>query len=202
LQILKVGQPLGEFYAFKYAGKDANGLSQFYTASGSLTNAPAIKTDYYYLGSPQPSVLAGWNNTFNYKQFDLGFFFRGTFGNKIFDATRADLSYVSGATTGNILNSAAGDKIADAKNSYYSNRYVENGSYVRLDNATLGYTIKNPFKDVNSMRVYFTANNVFTLTGYKGIDPEINQGGVSPGIDYNNFYPKTRTLLVGFNVQF
>ncbi|MGZ3756532.1 MAG: SusC/RagA family TonB-linked outer membrane protein [Mucilaginibacter sp.] len=202
LQILKVGQPLGEFYAFKYAGKDANGLSQFYTASGALTNAPAIKTDYYYLGSPQPSVLAGWSNTFNYKHFDLSFFFRGTFGNKIFDATRADLSYVAGATTNNILNSAAGDKITDNKNSYYSSRYVENGSYVRLDNATLGYTIKNPFKDVNSMRVYFTANNVFTLTGYKGIDPEINQGGVSPGIDYNNFYPKTRTLLVGFNVQF
>jgi len=202
LQVLKVGQPLGEFFSLKYAGKDANGLSQFYTANGSLSNGPAIKTDYFYLGSPQPSVLAGWNNTFNYKQFDLSFFFRGTFGNKIFDATRADLSYVAGATSGNILNSAAGDKITDTKNSYYSNRYIENGSYVRLDNATLGYTIKNPFKDVNSMRLYFTANNVFTITGYKGIDPEINQGGVSPGIDYNNFYPKTRTLLVGFNVQF
>ena len=202
LQILKVGQPLGEFYAFKYAGKDGNGNSQFVTANGSLSNAPAIKTDYFYLGSPQPSVLAGWSNTFTYKHFDLSFFFRGTFGNKIFDATRADLSYVAAATTNNILNSAAGDKITDTKNSYYSSRYVENGSYVRLDNTTLGYTIKNPFKQVNSMRVYFTANNVFTLTGYKGIDPEINQGGVSPGIDYNNFYPKTRTLLVGFNVQF
>ena len=202
LQVLKVGQPLGEFYSLKYAGKDANGNSQFYTANGSISNAPTIKTDYFYLGSPQPSVLAGWSNTFNYKNFDLSFFFRGTFGNKIFDATRADLSYVIGATTTNILNSAAGDKITDAKNSYYSDRYVENGSYVRLDNTTLGYTFKKPFNNIASMRLYFTANNVFTITGYKGIDPEINQGGVSPGIDYNNFYPKTRTLLVGFNVQF
>lgn len=202
LQILKVGQPLGEFYAFKYAGKDANGNSLFYKADGTTTTSPTIKTDYYYLGSPQPSVLAGWSNTFRYKNFDLGFFFRGTFGNKIFDATRADLSYVAGVATGNILNSAANDKVTDTKNSYYSSRYVENGSYVRLDNATLGYTLPHPFKNVNSMRLYFTANNVFTITGYKGIDPEISQGGVSPGIDYDNFYPKTRTLLIGFNVSF
>ena len=202
LQVLKVGQPLGEFYSFKYAGKDASGNSLFYKADGTTTNSPAIKTDYFYLGSPQPSVLAGWSNTFNYKQFDLGFFFRGTFGNKIFDATRADLSYVAGATTNNILVSAANDKITDTRNSYYSSRYVENGSYLRLDNVTLGYTIKNPFKNVNNVRLYFTANNVFTVTGYKGIDPEITQGGVSPGIDYNNFYPKTRTLLVGLNVSF
>jgi TonB-linked SusC/RagA family outer membrane protein len=202
LQILKVGQPLGQFYGFKYAGKDAAGKSLFYKADGTTTDAPTIKTDYYYLGSPQPSVLAGWSNTFKYKNFDLGFFFRGTFGNKIFNATRADLSYVAGAANNNLLNSAADDKVIDAKNSYYSSRYVENGSYVRLDNTTLGYTLPNPFKNVRSMRLYFTANNVFTITGYKGIDPEINQGGISPGIDYNNFYPKTRTLLVGFNVSF
>ncbi len=202
LQILKVGQPLGEFYSFKYAGKDASGNSLFYTANGGTTTSPTIKTDYFYLGSPQPNILTGWSNTFKYKNFDLGFFFRGTFGNKIFDATRADLSYVAAAATNNILVSAANDKATDTKNSYYSSRYVENGSYVRLDNATFGYTLRNPFKNISSLRLYFTANNVFTVTGYKGIDPEISQGGVSPGIDYNNFYPKTRTLLLGFNVSF
>ncbi|WP_040625795.1 hypothetical protein [Mucilaginibacter paludis] len=144
----------------------------------------------------------GWSNTFTYKRFDLSFFFRGTFGNKIFNATRADLSNVSAATVNNILVTAANDKITDIRNSYYSDRYVEDGSYVRLDNTTLGYNLKNPFKNVSNVRLYFTANNVFTITGYKGIDPEINQGGVSPGIDYNNFYPKTRTLLVGVNVSF
>jgi len=202
LQILKVGQPLGEFYSLKYAGKDASGNSLFYKADGTTTTAPAIRTDYFYLGSPQPVALMGWSNTFNYKQFDLSFFFRGSFGGKIMDATRADLSNVSASTINNIVNSASGDKITDIKNSYYSDRYLESGTYVRLDNATLGYNIKNPFTNVSNIRMYFTANNVFTLTGYKGIDPEINQGGVSPGIDYNNFYPKTRTLLVGFNVSF
>ncbi|OCX52279.1 SusC/RagA family TonB-linked outer membrane protein [Mucilaginibacter sp. PPCGB 2223] len=203
LQILKVGQPLGEFYSLRYAGKDASGNSLFYKGDGTgTTTAPAIRTDYFYLGSPQPKALVGWSNTINYKKFDLGFFFRGSFGGKIMDATRADLSNVSAATINNIVNSASGDKITDIKNSYYSDRYLEDGSYVRLDNATLGYTLKKPFTNVSSIRVYFTANNVFTLTGYKGIDPEINQGGVSPGIDYNNFYPKTRTLLLGLNVSF
>jgi len=204
LQILKVGQPLGEFYSLRYAGKDpSTGNSLFYKGDGTgTTTAPAIRTDYFYLGSPQPKALVGWSNTINYKKFDLGFFFRGSFGGKIMDATRADLSNVSAATINNIVNSASGDKITDIKNSYYSDRYLEDGTYVRLDNATLGYTLKNPFTNVSSIRVYFTANNVFTLTGYKGIDPEINQGGVSPGIDYNNFYPKTRTLLLGLNVSF
>jgi TonB-dependent starch-binding outer membrane protein SusC len=202
LQILKVGQPLGQFYSLKYAGKDASGNSLFYKADGTTTTAPAIRTDYFYLGSPQPTALVGWSNTFNYKRFDLGFFFRGSFGGKIMDATRADLSNVSAATINNIVATAADDKITDIKNSYYSDRYLEDGTYVRLDNATLGYSIKNPFANVSNIRLYFTANNVFTITKYKGIDPEINQGGVSPGIDYNNFYPKTRTLLLGFNISF
>ena len=203
LQILKVGYPLGEFYSLKYAGKDANGNSLFYKGDGTgTTTSPAIRTDYFYLGSPQPVATGGWSNTLNYKSFDLTFSLRGSFGGKIMDATRADLSNVSAATINNIVNTASGDKITDIKNSYYSDRYLEDGTYVRLDNASLGYTFKNPFANVSGMRVYFTANNVFTITGYKGIDPEINQGGVSPGIDYNNFYPKTRTLLLGFNISF
>ncbi|QKJ30593.1 SusC/RagA family TonB-linked outer membrane protein [Mucilaginibacter mali] len=202
LQLLKVGYPLGQFFTLKYAGKDASGNSQFYKRDGSTTTAPGIGTDYFYLGNAQPSVIMGWNNTFRYKNFDLNVFLRGTFGNKIFNATRADLSNTAGAATSNILNSAANDKISDTRNSYYSDRYIENGSYVRLDNATLGYNFKNPFKNVSNIRIYTSGNNLATITGYKGIDPEINQGGVAPGIDYNNFYPKTRTFLFGVNVSF
>ncbi|MBE9668364.1 SusC/RagA family TonB-linked outer membrane protein [Mucilaginibacter boryungensis] len=202
LQLLKVGYPIGQFFTLKYAGKDATGNSQFYKKDGTTTTAPGIGTDYFYLGNAQPSVIMGWNNTFRYKNLDLNVFIRGTFGNKIFNATRADLSYTAGAATSNILNSAANDKISDTRNSYYSDRYIENGSYARLDNATLGYNFKAPFKNVSNIRVYTSVNNLFTITGYKGIDPEINQGGVAPGIDYNNFYPKTRTFLFGVNVSF
>jgi len=202
LQILKVGYPLGQFFSLKYAGKDASGNSLFYKHDGSTTTTPSIGTDYFYLGNAQPKVLMGWSNTFKYKALELNIFLRGTFGNKIFNATRADLSYTAGAAVNNILNSAADDKISDTRNSFYSDRYIESGSYVRLDNATLGYNFKNPVKYVNTVRLYLSTNNLFTITGYKGIDPEINQGGVAPGIDYNNFYPKTRTFLLGLNASF
>lgn len=202
LQILKVGYPLGQFFSLKYAGKDASGNSLFYKRDGSTTTTPSIGTDYFYLGSAQPKVLMGWSNTFKYKDLELNVFIRGTFGNKIFNATRADLSYTAGATVNNILNSAADDKITDTRNSFYSDRYIESGSYVRLDNATLGYNFRNPIKSVSNIRVYVSTNNLFTITGYKGIDPEINQGGVAPGVDYNNFYPKTRTFLLGLNASF
>jgi TonB-linked SusC/RagA family outer membrane protein len=202
LQILKVGYPLGQFFSLKYAGKDGSGNSLFYKHDGSTTTTPSIGTDYFYLGSAQPKMLMGWSNTFKYKELELNIFLRGTFGNKIFNATRADLSYTAGATVNNILNSAVDDKITDTRNSFYSDRYIENGSYVRLDNATLGYNFKNPIKYVNNIRLYVSTNNLFTITGYKGIDPEINQGGVAPGIDYNNFYPKTRTFLLGLNASF
>lgn len=201
LQLLKVGKPIGQFFSLMYAGKNAAGVSQFQKKDGTLTTSPAIGTDYFYVGDAQPKLLAGWSNTLRYKNFDLNFFFRGVFGNKIFNATRADLSYVTAATSNNILNSAKDDKITDNRNSFYSTRYIEKGNYIRLDNATISYTLNSPVKGVNNIRFYTTVNNVLTITKYQGIDPEINQGGVAPGIDYNNFYPKTRTVMVGVNVS-
>jgi len=205
LQILKVGYPIGQFFTLSYAGKDANGISQFNKRDGSKTTGngiPLSGTDYWYMGSPQPKVLLGWNNSFRYKNFDLNFFMRSVLGHKIFNATRADLSYVTAGSVNNLLTSAKDDKITDTKNSYYSNRYIENGSYLRMDNATLSYTFTKPAKGISSLRVYVTGNNIFTITKYSGIDPEINQGGIAPGIDYNNFYPKTRTFLFGVNLSF
>jgi len=203
LQILKVGYPIGQFFTLSYDGKDANGISQFNKRDGSKTSGgafPTIGTDYWYMGSPQPKILMGWNNSIRYKNIDLNFFLRGVFGNKIFNATRADLSYVTAASVNNLVVTAADDKAADNKNSLYSNRYIESGSYVRMDNATLSYSFKKVVNGISNLRVYVTGNNLFTITNYSGIDPEINQGGIAPGIDYNNFFPKTRTFLFGINM--
>ncbi len=202
LQLLKVGKPIGQFFSLEYAGKDQNGVSTFFKRDGTKTNNPAIGTDYFYVGDAQPKFLMGWSNSVRYGNWDLNIFLRGVFGNKIFNATRADLSYTLAAAQNNILNSANGDKITDNRNSYYSTRYIESGSYVRLDNATLSYTFGSPVKGITNLRLYATGNNLFTITNYSGIDPEINQGGVSPGIDYNNFYPKTRTIMFGINLTF
>lgn len=202
LQLLTAGSSLGQFFTPKYAGKNSAGASQFLAHNGTLKGTPSNRVDYWDAGSPQPKLLFGWTNNFRYKNFDLNVFFRGTLGQKIFNATRAGLSNVGIAATNNITVYAADDKLTDANNHYFSDRYVENGSYVRLDNLTLGYNIKIKGDYVRSVRLYSTVNNVFVITGYKGVDPEVNMGGASLGIDYNNFYPRTRTIMLGAMVNF
>ncbi|SFD19129.1 SusC/RagA family TonB-linked outer membrane protein [Flavobacterium phragmitis] len=202
LQIFKEGKPLGQFFTLKYAGKDANGVSQYYDKNGDLTTTPQIGVDYHYAGSAQPKLLMGWANNFQYKKFDLSIFFRGVFGNKIFNATRADLFRPSTAMTTNILVDAGNESPNDLNAYRYSDRFIEDGSYVRLDNMTLGYNFGKVGRYISSVRVYQTINNVFVITKYKGIDPEVEQGGTAPGVDSNNFYPKTRTYMFGLNVIF
>jgi len=202
LQILKAGKPLGEFFSPLYAGKDHNGVSQYISGADTLTTVPQIGIDYHYLGNAQPKLLLGWGNKFRYGRFDLNIFLRGTFGNKIFNATRADLFRPTTAQYTNILKDAAGESINNARAYVYSSRFIESGSYLRFDNATLGYELKSFTPHLKSLRFYASVNNLFVITGYKGIDPEINQGGISPGVDYNNFYPKTRQFLFGLNASF
>nr|WP_294924978.1 TonB-dependent receptor [uncultured Flavobacterium sp.] len=202
LQIFKEGKPLGQFFTLKYAGKNSAGVSQYVAKDGSLTTTPAIGVDYHYAGSAQPKVLLGWGNNFQYKKFDLSIFFRGVFGNKIFNATRADLFRPSTAMTSNILADAENESPNDLNAYRYSSRFIEDGSYIRLDNMTLGYNFGKVSKFIQSVRVYQTINNLFVITKYSGIDPEVEQGGTAPGVDSNNFYPKTRTFMFGLNVIF
>jgi len=201
LQILKEGHPLGQFLTLQYAGKDENGVSQFIDKNGNLTTSPT-RADYHYAGNAQPSLIMGWSNNLRYKNFDLNVFIRGVFGNKIFNATRADLFRPTTAMSTNILVDAANESPKDGNAMKYSDRFIEDGSYIRFDNATLGYTIRDINKYIKNLRVYTSVNNLFVITKFKGVDPEVNQGGTTPGVDYNNFYPKTRAFLFGVNVSF
>jgi iron complex outermembrane receptor protein len=203
LQILKAGKPLGEFFTPQYVGKSSTGVSQYLAGDGkTIITAPTIGTDYHYAGNAQPKLILGWSNKVRYGNFDLSVFLRGTFGVKIFNATRADLFRPTTAEYTNILKEVAGESINNATAYTYSSRFIENGSYLRFDNATLGYNFKGLGEYIKSLRLYASVNNLFVITGYKGVDPEINQGGISPGVDYNNFYPKTRQFLFGLNASF
>jgi len=164
-----------------------------------LTTNPST-SDYRYAGSPQPKLNYGWSNTFTYKKLDLSIFLRGVYGNQIFNATRADLFRPSTVVFTNILVDAGNESAKDINAYKYSSRFIEDGSYLRLENITLGYTFKSPVKYIESLRLYSTVNNLFVITKYTGVDPEVNQGGMAPGIDSNNFYPKTRTILFGLNI--
>ena len=201
LMVLVAGSPIGQFFTLQYAGKNAANISQYYDRKGNLTTTPDITGDRAAAGSAQPKLLLGWANNFRYKNVDLNVFFRSVLGNKIFNVTLADLYRPSTASTNNIPVEVASEAAADQAYRY-STRFIESGNFVRLDNFTLGYNFRNISKSIQNLRLYISGNNVFIITNYKGIDPEINQGGLAPGIDANNFYPKTRTFMFGLNVSF
>jgi iron complex outermembrane receptor protein len=146
--------------------------------------------------------MYGWSNSITYRNFDINVFVRGVSGNKILNATLANLNSPADAANTNIPRFSLGESPADAKAPYISTRYLENGSYLRLDNATIGYNIPLESNYIRKLRIYVSGNNLFVITKYRGIDPEINMGGLTPGIDNNNFYPKTRSFLLGLNATF
>jgi len=199
-QIIKEGEPIGTFFVRQYAGRNSKGVSMFYKANGDTSKVVTV-ADFKQSGSAQPKLMFGWSNDFTYKNFDFSFFLRGVSGNKILNGTLAALNDVNNASNNNIPKFSLGEPATDVNSFYYSTRYIEDGSYIRLDNATLGYTLKLNNTKIKSARFYITANNLFIITGYRGIDPEINLGGIEPGIDNNNFYPKTRTFMLGVNIN-
>ena len=200
-QIIEPGHPIGTFDIWHYVGKNASGVTVMRTAKGDTTTNPTT-ADYYIAGNAQPKLLMGWSNTFTFKGFDLNFFFRAVTGNKIMNATLASLNDPIDAKTQNLPTFSLHESFNDIHSTYISDRWLEKGDYLRLDNATLGYTLPIHSHAVNRLRVYVSANNVFVVTGYRGIDPEINIGGLTPGIDNNNYYPKTRTFQFGVNANF
>ncbi|UCJ08966.1 SusC/RagA family TonB-linked outer membrane protein [Chitinophaga pendula] len=202
VQILKSGYPVGQFFTLRYAGKNENGVSQFYGKDGKLTTSPQNFKDYFYAGNAQPKLLLGWNNSFRYGNFDLNIFLRASLGGKIMNATLADLNRPDDVRSYNLPASSADESPRDGNAYKYSDRYIENASYLRLDNMTLGYTFQHFRKNIRSIRLYVSGNNLGILTGYKGIDPELNLGGLTPGIDNKNYYPRTRAFLFGLNASF
>lgn len=201
-QIVQPGQPLGTFNLWNYAGKNTAGVSTYINAKGETIATQPLTTDAKIAGNAQPKYIYGWNNSFTYKKWDLNFLVRGVLGNKILNATAAGLNTPADAKLQNIPRSTLGESFSDVNAYLISDRYLESGSYLRLDNATLGYSFKPKANAIKALRLYVTANNLFVITKYSGLDPEINIGGLTPGIDNNNFYPKTRTFSFGVNASF
>lgn len=200
-QIITEGMPLGTFNIWHYLGKDEQGVSQFQKADGTVTTRPS-SLDFTIAGSAQPELLYGWSNSFTYGKFDLNFFLRGVYGNKILNSTLAGLNNPTAAQVRNIPEFTLQESANDYNAYFVSDRFLESGSYLRLDNATLGYNIPFEGKSLKNLRVYLTGTNLFTITKYMGIDPEINLGGIEPGIDNRTYYPKTRSFILGVNVNF
>jgi iron complex outermembrane receptor protein len=226
VQRIMEGEPLGTFWTYRHAGYDTNGNSVFYVgdlekhkdgegkiqpdtyqdADGNWVTSNPGYDDKANCGNAQPKLVYGWSNTLNYKNWSLTAFFQGVLGNKILNATKAHYSFQGHLAGGkNVLAEMVNDKKwqADANAHIPGDNYIENGSYLRLSTLTLGYTFKELGGWAQSMQLYATCNNLLTITGYSGIDPEVNLGGLDPGIDYREtFYPHTRSFIIGAKINF
>lgn len=218
-QNIMEGHALGTFYLYEFAGFE-NGRAVYYehdndgNRTGNKITDTELNTDRdrVIAGCAQPKINLGWNNNFSYKNWSASFFLVGQFGNKIYNGTRAtylSTARLSGAAgTKNVLKDYTSEMVVNGKvitdPNIPSDRWLENGSYLRLQTLTLGYTFKNGMNGwVNSIQLYGTVNNLFTITSYKGIDPEVNLGGIDPGVDYSwSIYPHTRTYMIGAKINF
>lgn len=212
VQRIMEGHPIGTFYTYEWAGYNNQGVSIFYVhdpetgeRTGETTTDPETDRDRTITGCAQPDLNLGWSNNFQYKNWNLDLFFTGVLGQDIYNATAEQYSNVSFVKEGrNVLKSVATEhRATDTQSQAPSNRWIENGSYFRLSSVSLGYTFGKIGNWINSLKLYATCNNVFTITGYSGRDPEINLGGLEPGMDRRtNYYPRTRSFMSGVNMNF
>jgi TonB-linked SusC/RagA family outer membrane protein len=228
--IVQVGLPVGTFWGYNTKGlltaaDIAKGVPLLagvpqqvgdtkyvdYNGDGKITTA-----DKHNLGSAQPKFNGSITNTFNYKHFDLSVFFQGSYGNKIFNLLQQSLERptLTQNASATLLNrwsptnpTGTVARATDSPVPQVTDRYIENGSYLKLKNASLGYTFTNELLSkihAKQLRVYVSAQNLFTITKYTGQDPEVSfydNDNTKQGIDYGT-YPSVRTFLAGLNITF
>lgn len=203
-QVLGEGYNLGTFYLPVYAGINDDGEFLFKTESGGVTH-DISKAQRQIVGSALPKFTMGWSNYFTIaKNIDLSFSFRVVYGYKVFNNTRLIFGNPSFLPNSNVLTTAVDEYNRGLRSApEVSDYYLEDGSFGRLDNAVLGYTFDTKNSAwIKKVRIYISGSNLFTLTNYTGIDPEINYSGLSFGIDTFDVYPKTRSLTLGLNISF
>ena len=197
--IVEEGREVGTFYGWRSYGLDENGMyimDDMIDGKEGLTN-----DDRTYIGSAQPDLTYGFSNTITYKKWELNFFFRGVYGNDLLNFSKMSYATTQWLPGANVLQDALTIGLSD--NPKYSSFYIEDGSYLRLDNASLGYTFDvSGMRDIEKLRVYLTGQNLFTITNYTGLDPEVEMSGLDPGVEGREYYPKSRTISIGVNVSF
>jgi TonB-linked SusC/RagA family outer membrane protein len=217
IQRIQEGHRIGEFYTLRSAGVDETGALLVYKQDGSIVQAnQASNDDKQFVGNGLPKVVGSLNNSFQYKRFDLNIFLRGSFGYKIFNTPAFYLGTPSSQSDANVLRSAFDSKSKYSKltntatTSIASDYFLESGSFLKIDNVSLGYTQPLKSKYLKSVRVYSAGRNLHTFTKYTGGDPDqIQVNGLTPGIrtdgDGNgtlNYYPSTLQLIFGLQATF
>ena len=208
-ELIGPGLPLGTFYGPVFVGVDANGKQLFKCSGGTgctngKTTSPSAN-DYAVIGDANPSFTLGFHNQVSWRKFDLSFLVRAVVGQDVFNNTALVYSTKGNALQGkNFLKPALTDPTGLHEPAIFSSRWIESGSFVRLQNITLEYALDLPMiRSVQSARLYVSADNLLLLTGYSGLDPEVyaSSGLASRGIDYLS-YPRPRTVTGGLRLTF
>ncbi|MDR0574070.1 MAG: TonB-dependent receptor [Tannerella sp.] len=213
-QIVKVGEPLGSFYTYITDGLNEDGSQKYkdLDGNGSITQAG----DRAVAGSPEPAFIAGFTNTFRYGNWDWLVFFTSSYGNEVYNRTGANIDIGSGFTgawaelkdrwTPTHTNTAV-HRAEETPAVTISDRYIEDGSYLRLKTLSIGYTLPRKWASpakLKSARFYISGQNLLTFTKYKGYDPEVSSNGqsaINAGND-TSAYPTARSIIGGVSVSF
>ena len=203
-QILEVGQSVGNFYGYKYAGKDKDGNFYGYSKDGKIRKFSQLTNeDKVILGNALPIITWGLSSSMSFYNVDFSFNLRGAIGGKLLNTKRLAYGNQSSLASGNMIISPDNGTTPPKKMTDY---YLESGTFAKLGDMTLGYTFKlndDVKKYLTNARIYFTAQNLATISNYSGVDPEtVNMSGLEPGIEGVEYYPIPRTFMLGVNLAF
>ena len=194
-QIIESGESMGSFYGYEYIGIDENGVQQYEDLNNDGQILP--KDDRKIIGNYNPDFIYGFGSTLKYGRFNFDASFRGAYGMDVLNATGMDIESVSKLPGFNTTHNAIEEGLAYGEATIYSSKWVQDASFLRLDNLTVGYDIDvNRIEWINKASIYLTGQNLFVLTKYDGYDPEL-----SNGLDMTN-YPRPRNILLGVRVSF
>lgn len=206
-----VGDQIGNFYGLESVDIDSLGVFLVRDSLGtSIIRAPDAKDkDYRNVGNGYPKMNFAWNNTARIGKFDLSVNMRGAADFQIVNLM--NMYYTNPRNTQYNMLKGAFDKVYGKRvvngDLAYVSYYIEQGDYLKVDNATIGYTLNSAAlgrlgSSVKNVRLYVSGRNLLTITGYKGLDPEVPAGGMSPGIDQRDKYPTIRTFTAGVTMNF
>tara|TARA_R110000764_G_scaffold14550_5_gene41466 strand:- start:5086 stop:8121 length:3036 start_codon:yes stop_codon:yes gene_type:complete len=232
--VLRVGEEVGLFWGYEYAGVYQGGTAPAgtQTLSGGVAGDPLFadidgsgditEADRTTIGNPNPDFTWGFTNNFSYKNLDLSIFLQGSQGGDIFNLTNVQLTNGDANTTRAYYNSAwtptntdtNAPRVGNNSNREISSRFIEDGSYVRLKNISLGYTVPSDITEklgLDNLRLSLSGQNLLTFTNYSGLDPEVSYYGsggnnntssnTAQGFDFGN-YPTVRTVTMSLNLKF
>ncbi|MBP6680246.1 MAG: SusC/RagA family TonB-linked outer membrane protein [Saprospiraceae bacterium] len=197
-QRIQEGEEVGTFYGPVWLGVSDEGYDEF---KNQNPIGEVDKSDWEKIGTASPIAMLGWSNTLTFKNFDFSFNFRAGIGGNVLNTYR--LYYESWKSIGlrNIVHTQYENPefIGDIT---YSSKYVEDATFLKLDNLTLNYNFNIKSGYISKLSAFVSAQNVWWIAGYQGIDPEVNLSGLEPGIDNLSYYPRTTSITLGVNASF